>query len=180
MIGVSLGSSILGLCVSWTWMFVSFTRLGTFSVIISLNRFSVFYCWDPYNANVNRLDVVPEAPSTHLISQNSFFFLLFWLFPLPCLPYRWSILLHHLIHYWILLLYYSLQLFRFSVLFGTLCLLSLFKFCVHPYFSWVWWPFLWALFWTLYLVDCLSLFCFFFWCLSYSFFWNIFLSPHFP
>lgn len=68
----------------------------------------------PHNANVNMLDVVPEVSGTHLISQNSFFFLLFWLFPLPCLPHCWSILLYHLICYWILLLY-SFQLFCFSV-----------------------------------------------------------------
>ena len=32
------------LCASWTWMSVSFARLGKFSTIISSNRFSVPFC----------------------------------------------------------------------------------------------------------------------------------------
>ena len=37
----SFSSSCLGLCVSWTCMSISFTKLGKFSVIIFKNRFPV-------------------------------------------------------------------------------------------------------------------------------------------
>ena len=51
----SLGSSCMGLCTFWTWVTVSFLRVGKFSAIMFLNMrsapFSLF--WDSYNVNIS-------------------------------------------------------------------------------------------------------------------------------
>ena len=65
-LGVFLFGFILygTLCASWTWVNVSFPRLGKFSAIISSNIFSgpfLFSFWDLYNVNISAFDVVvPE------------------------------------------------------------------------------------------------------------------------
>ena len=53
-------------CAFWTWMSVSFPRLGKFPTIMSSNMFSVLPptptpFWDPYNVNVSMLYVVLEV-----------------------------------------------------------------------------------------------------------------------
>ena len=51
------------LCTSWTWVLVSFTRLGKFSANMSSNMFSdpfslsIFSVWDLFNGNISVLDV---------------------------------------------------------------------------------------------------------------------------
>ena len=69
----SVGLSCMELHDSWTWLTVSFPRLGNFAAIISSNIFqalslSPFSFWDPYNANVSALNAVPKASYTVLIS----------------------------------------------------------------------------------------------------------------
>ena len=80
-----LQSNFFGtLWASWTfWKSISFARLGKFSFIICLNKFSIFCsssspsgtlwfgCWS--------LNVVPEVPNPLLIFLNSGFFILFQL-----------------------------------------------------------------------------------------------------
>ena len=50
-----MGSSGKGLCTFWTWVTVSFPRVGKFSAIMFLSMssapFSLF--WDSYNVNVS-------------------------------------------------------------------------------------------------------------------------------
>ena len=70
-ITMCLGMFLLGfilygtLCASWTWVAISFPRLGNSSAIMSSNifsaPFSLFFFWDPYNAHTVVLDVVPEV-----------------------------------------------------------------------------------------------------------------------
>ena len=82
--GVSLGTSCLGLSASWTWLSGSFARLGKLSAIISSNRFSApftFLFWDLFYVTVPPLDVLSVGP---LLSSLLFSFLswlrFYWLF----------------------------------------------------------------------------------------------------
>ena len=64
LITMCLGVFLLGFilygtrCASWTWVAISFPRLGKFSTLISSGIFSF---WDPYNANVVEFNIVPEV-----------------------------------------------------------------------------------------------------------------------
>lgn len=77
--GVKLfGFILLGtLSASWTWLNVSFPRLGKFSPIISPSNFSapfsLFSSWVPCNVNVNILDVIPEVSYTIFTLKNILF-----------------------------------------------------------------------------------------------------------
>ena len=65
------------LCVSWTWVAISFPILGKFSTIISSSIFSwsfVFLFWDSYDSNVGAFNIVLEVSEIVLIYFNSFFF----------------------------------------------------------------------------------------------------------
>ena len=64
------------LCVSWTWVIISFPILGKFSMIISSSIFFlfVFFFWDSYDSNVGAFNIFPEVSEVVLISFNSFFF----------------------------------------------------------------------------------------------------------
>ena len=82
--GVSLGTSCLGLRASWTWLSGSFARLGKLSAIISSNKLSVpfsFLFWDLFYVTVPPLDVLSVVP---LLSSLLFSFLswlrFYWLF----------------------------------------------------------------------------------------------------
>ena len=66
----SLGLSCVGLCASWTWISVSFLRLGMFSAIILSNKLSVSLS-SHSGTNISTLDVVSEVPYTIFI--NHFF-----------------------------------------------------------------------------------------------------------
>ena len=58
------------LCVPWTWMSVSFPRMGNFqllSLLISSLPLSLFCIWDPYIVIICLLDVVLEVFKTVLI-----------------------------------------------------------------------------------------------------------------
>ena len=72
-----LGFILFGtLCVSWTWVIISFPILGKFSMIISSSIFFlfVFFFWDSYDSNVGVFNIVLEVSEIVLISFNSFFF----------------------------------------------------------------------------------------------------------
>ena len=65
------------LSASWTWVTVSFPRLGKFSSYYvfkyALSPFlSVFSFWDLYNVNINMHDVAPKS-----LKLSSFLFILF-------------------------------------------------------------------------------------------------------
>ena len=72
-----LGFILYGtLCVSWTWVTISFPMLGKFSTIISSNIFSDPFFFSsssgtPYSSNVGAFSVVLEVSE---IVFNSFFF----------------------------------------------------------------------------------------------------------
>ena len=59
---VILGFILYGtLCISWTWVSVSFLMLEKFLTIISSNIFSLFSSMDPYDVNVRAFNVVPAV-----------------------------------------------------------------------------------------------------------------------
>ena len=144
-LGVGLfGFIFLGIpCASWTWMSVSFAKLGKFSDIISSSRFSVPFSLSLFSSSgtlVIQMLVCLTQRSLKLSHCLKFFFLFTVLirwFSLFCLPDCWSVL-HPLICYWFILVYFSFQLLYPSVLIGSfLYFLSL---CwnshwVHPLFS---------------------------------------------
>ena len=83
LINMCLGFTLFGtLCVSWTWVIISFPILGKFSTIISSSIFSwsffVFFFWDSYNSNAGVFHIVLEVSEIVLISFNSFFFFPLW------------------------------------------------------------------------------------------------------
>ena len=60
------GFFLFGLCASWTWMSVSFLRLGKFSGIISSSKFSAPFSLSslsgtPIKQNASTTDVVSEV-----------------------------------------------------------------------------------------------------------------------
>ena len=68
------------LSASWTWVTVSFPRLGKFSSYYVfkyvLSPFlSVFSFWDRYNVNISMYDVTPKS-----LKLSSFLFILFLFF----------------------------------------------------------------------------------------------------
>ena len=78
-LGVTLFGFILfgTLCASWTWMSVSFSRLGRFSTIMSTNMalcpfLFLFSFRDPYHVNVSR-PIIPVVS----FKLSSFLFTLF-------------------------------------------------------------------------------------------------------
>lgn len=87
-------------------------RLGKFLATISSKKImaflSSFFFWDPYNVNVNLLDIVPKAPLGLSLFKNFFSALLRWV-PLLCLQIHLFFLLDHLICCWT-----SLISFKFS------------------------------------------------------------------
>ena len=112
-----LGFILFGtLCVSWTWVIISFPILGKFSMIISSSIFFlfVFFFWDSYDSNVGVFNIVPEISEVVLISFNSFFFFPLFIYfynsifyltnPIFCFRYSTicclqSVFLFHLLHF---------------------------------------------------------------------------------
>lgn len=65
-------------------MFIFFTRLGKFLIIIILNSFSIpcslsFHYGTPYDMNVVTLDIVPTSLKLSSLFKSIFLFLLFQL-----------------------------------------------------------------------------------------------------
>ena len=106
----SLGLSYMGLCVSWTWLALSFSMLGRFSTIISSKIFSYSFFFSSSSGTlVIRMLVrfiVPEVSETILSSFHSFYFTLQKLFPPLYLAAHWFILLLQIFCYWVLLEYF--------------------------------------------------------------------------
>ena len=109
----SFSSSYLRLCTSWTWVSVSFPRLGNFSFVFFK------YVFFPFLSSLSRTPIMWMLVCL-MLSQGSlkiysfkkfFFFLMFSLdnFHYP-LPDQWSILLHSLICCCFPLMYFSVQL----------------------------------------------------------------------
>ena len=91
------GSILFGtICTSWTYMSISFTTLGKFSVIIFFKwvfnfLLALFSLQHPHEIYIGMLEVVPEAPYTLFILLNSFFLfaVLIGCFLLPYIPNWW-------------------------------------------------------------------------------------------
>ena len=109
-------------CVSWTWIFLSFPMLGKFSAIMSSNMVSnPFLLSSPSGTSILWLSVslMLSQCSLKLSSLKTFFLshslsLFFsvqveW-FLLLSLLFCWSTPLYHLIYYWSLLVYLKFQL----------------------------------------------------------------------
>ena len=97
---------------------------GKFLVIISSNTFSIpFSFWDPYNVNINTLDIIPELFSflncSHLKKVFFLFALLIRWFPLFCLLDHLCIILYHLV------CFIPSRVFYFSIKFFIFFLLSI-------------------------------------------------------
>lgn len=77
-------------------------------------------------------------------------------FPLVFIPINGCVLLHYIIHYWFLsifyLSYFILQLCLIFLIFSLCCT----SHCVHPFFSWAHRAFLWLSPWILFQADCSS------------------------
>ena len=82
---VLFGSNFFGtLCASWTWMSISFTRLGMFSFIIISNKFSISYSSSPSGTPMIQMLVCLNLFQGFLTlssfkKKNSCLFILFWL-----------------------------------------------------------------------------------------------------
>ena len=171
LVNMCLGVFLLGfilygiLCVSLTWLSISFPMLGKFSSTISkyfLRPFLfLFFFWDPYIWNVVVFNVVSHVSETVLNSFHSFFFILlcdsyfhYFIFQVTY-PFPASIIL--------LLVLSRIFLISFIVLFIIVCLLfsscrsllnvscirhSIFKVLDHHYYHYSEF-FFW---WTTYLV----------------------------
>ena len=65
------------LCTSWTFLTISFSRIGKFSVVISSNIFSGPFSlsspFGPYYLNVGAFNVLPEVSQAVSIPFHSFF-----------------------------------------------------------------------------------------------------------
>lgn len=112
--------------ITWTWVPVSFPRLGKpqplFLQISFLYLSLSLLLLRPLMLILAHL--MFSQRSLNLVSFKTLFLfavLIGW-FPLFCLPDHWSILLHHLICCWFLLVYFSVQLLFSSacwLIFGT-------------------------------------------------------------
>ena len=138
-----LGFIFIGtFCEFWTWICVSFFRLGKFLSIIISNTFSapfslsLYSFWTPYNTDV----------CCCLRGPLNYFYLnfLFWLgdFHYSGLTDHWYIILCHLTCHKIILVYFSFQLLpssdligSFYVFFLVLCWSSFWILCPLPEFS---------------------------------------------
>ena len=150
-LGVVLFASILfgTLCTSWTYIFISFIKLGKFSFIIFSNKFSISCSfsslWHPYDSNVGTIKVVPEVPYPILIFLDSFSSCCSdWIFFLPDVPNHWFHSWLHRLHskfFFISISVSSVSNWIFLMLLtSSLSFLSILK----------------LVFWTLHLIDCLS------------------------
>ena len=72
----ALGLSCLGLCVSWTWVAISFPILGQEYLLkyFLMPFLFVFFFWDSYDSNVGMFNIAPEVTEVVLISFNFFLF----------------------------------------------------------------------------------------------------------
>ena len=112
------------LCISWTWVIISFPVLGKLSTLISSSIFSwsfffVFFFWNSYKSNVWVFHIVLEVSEIVLISFNSFFFLPLWFIYFYYSIFYLTPLFYYLLPpecFWSHLLHYSLllTLFYFS------------------------------------------------------------------
>jgi len=65
------------LCASWTWVAISFPKLGKFLNVVSSDiflrpyLFLFFFFWDPYNFNIGAFNTVTEVSKTVLIFFDS-------------------------------------------------------------------------------------------------------------
>ena len=107
---------------SWTWISVSFPRLGDFSAIIQIRRvFFFFFLLGPCNVNVSILDVIPE-----ISNYPRFFIYLFFLFSLVNFHisvFQVAVSSNLLLISFLCInfSYYSSALFHSSLYFLTLC-----------------------------------------------------------
>ena len=92
LVQTSLGSLFETLHASWTWLSVSFPRLGKFSAIlfkyVLCRCLSLFSFRDPYNTNVSTLDISKVSNCSH--SFLFFFFFCSFFFP------QWFLVLFYL------------------------------------------------------------------------------------
>ena len=162
-------------------MFISFARLGKFSVIISSNSFSVL-CFFSLPSGVPMMRCYASRCSRGRLNcphlkKNFFFAILFGCSLLCCVLNHWF-KLSASSHLLLILLLYYLFLTGSFLLFLSLCVSSQSssglppEFVEHPSNQ---------VFWTLYWVDCLSsyFFSYFPGVLSCSFTWDISWFPHF-
>ena len=91
-------ADLLGTLGTWTWIFVSFPRLGEFSAIIQISLF-FFFLLGPCNVNASILDVTPRDLKLSLFLYYYFSIRFGW-FPHLSLPGSWFILLYSLIYCW--------------------------------------------------------------------------------
>ena len=137
MIRASLGLFYLGLCPSWTYVSISFSRLSKVSTIISSNKFSIPCSLSSlYGSPVMQVLVCLMLPwrSLKVFSIFGFYLFIFAVligsFLLLCLPNHWFDPLLQLIYCWFLQMYSLFQLLYFPFLTSSfLCfLISLLNF----------------------------------------------------
>ena len=110
---------------SWTWMSVSFPRLGKFSAIISSNMFSVpphLFCLCFWGLLYCMCCYAWCCPRDLLNFSHLFLFLFPSFcsgsgFPLLCLSAYWWVSLHCLFCFWLLLCIFQLFYYWFSQIF---------------------------------------------------------------
>lgn len=124
----------------------SFTRIGRFSAIISWNSVSVSFSFSSPSGTLTMWMLILWMLSQRLIKLSSSFFILFSSCCsslvisttlsyrlLLCSPFSRMLLIPSSVFFISLIVFFSLILF--------LEFFSLLKFCVHPFFSWVWWAY---------------------------------------
>ena len=138
------------LCAFWTYMSISFTRIGKFSFIIFSNKVSIL-CSSSSPSGTPLIQMLVHVKSSHRFLILP---LLFWIVSysilvecliLPFVPNHWFESHLHSLHC------------RFPVYFPLFCLVYLSflpLFCGHT--KWVLWVSWSPVFWTLHLMGCLS------------------------
>ena len=123
-LGVNLfGLILLGtLCSSWTWLSVSFPRLGKFSVMTSSNMFSAPFSYSSPSQTPIIWMLVGLILSQRCLKLSVFLKILFSFFSSACmmcstLPVPWFVPPYHLFC-WFLLVHFSFYFLDSSPLFG--------------------------------------------------------------
>lgn len=157
---IYLGSSFSQLYAFWTWLSVSFLRVGKFSAIISKNKCSTIlgrrYLSEPLLYEYWYTWYCPRDPLSYLLLL-SFFFPFWCSYWLISIPLSSKLLIRSSLSSNLLKIPCSVFFIQLLYIFfiSDWCFLYFLSLCwsyhcFPPFFSWFWWVSLWPLIWTLF------------------------------